>query len=226
MGTWTFTELQDYTKLQFGNNTGWETPTDYYAIWVNTAYKRLATQDRFWGLKRNFYFPQLETSTTANTIDGTAYVSVPADCLVVRQLYDTTNDYLLINIPHSQYVSYADRADTTAEGKPKEWVRQGTYLYLWPTPDSVYTIRIYYRKVPASLTLGADVTLLGTEWDEPIVTLAAYTGKMWTMDYEKAKYLRDAFVEQASGIMTIYGDEEKARETYIHPSEVYHERGY
>ena len=165
-------------------------------------------------------------SGTDTTADGIAYIDVPADCLVVRQLYDETNNYRLINIPHSEYVDYTDRANTSYEGDPTEWVRQGAYLYLHPTPDATYTIRIYYRKIPASLTEGASVTLLGAEWDEPLITLAAYTGKMWTMDYEKAKFLRDAFVEQASGIVTIYGDEDKAREQYIHPSEIYRDRGY
>lgn len=226
MGTLTYTEFQSYTKLQFGNNDAWYTPTNYYGIWVNLAYKRLSTQDRFWGIGRNFYFPQLETSGTDTTADGTAYIDVPTDCLVIRELYDTTNNLHLTNIPHSEYVAYTDRTDTNSEGKPTEWVRQGAYVYLHPTPGATYTIRIYYRKIPASLSAGSDVTVLGTEWDEPIITLAAHIGKQWTMDYDKAEILRKAFVEQASGIVTVYGDEEKARDQYLHVDETYRDRGY
>jgi len=226
MGSLTYTEFRDYVSLNFGDNTAWSTPTDFYGIWVNMAYKRLTTQDRFWGIRQPFYFPQLETSSTASTVDGTAYVSVPTDCLVIREVYDTTNNYRLTNIPHSEYVGNTDRTTTTSEAKPVDWVRRGTYIYLHPTPDSAYTMTIFYRKVPASMSGGSDVTLIGTEWDEPIVTLAAHIGKLWTMDYANADILKNAFIEQASGILTIYGQEEKARDASFSVHEVYRDRSY
>jgi len=190
-------------------------------VWFNRAYVRLTTQDKLLGVNKRFYFPQLETSTTADTADGTAYISVPTDCLIVRDLYDTENYRRLTNITPRTYIDYTDRADTGAEGAPTEWVRQGTYLYLHKTPDDAYTISIHYRKVPAILSSGSSVTLLGSEWDEPLITLACYIGKMWTMDYDKAKILRDEFKDQVAGIMTIYGEEEKARDEHIQVDENY-----
>jgi hypothetical protein len=211
MSNLTFAELKAYTRFQFGNNTAFDSPTDYYLVWVNRAYIQLTTQDRFWGLRRNFYFPQLETSSTATTVDGTAYVSVPTDALIIRDVYDETNNVHLDKISHHEYVDYTDRATSTSEGKPTEWVRSGSYIYLHPTPDSAYTVRIYYRKIPTVLALNTDTTVIGAEWDMPIITLAAYHGKLWTNDYEKAKYLKQEFLDQAGGIITIYSQEEQAR---------------
>lgn len=226
MGTETLTTFLENVKLQLGNNTAFASPTDFYTRWINRAYIRLTTQDIFWGTRRRFYFPQLETSSTAATADGVVYVSVPTDCLVVRDIYDTTNNRKLTNIPHPTYVGYTDRSNTSAEGKSTEWVRQGTYLYLHPTPDAIYTLRIYYRKIPAILSLGADATVLGTEWDEPIITLAAYTGKIWTMDYDKAKILKQEFLDQTAGLVSLYGAEEKARLSYFHVDQAYLDRSY
>lgn len=225
MGNLSLTELVEDIKFQFGENVAWSSPTDYYTRWFNTAYIRLTTQDRLLGLNKSFYFPQLETSSTVNTVDGTAYIAVPTDCLVVRDIHDTTNDRRLIGITPRTYVDSSGRTDTSSEGEPSNWVRQGTSLYLYPTPDAVYTMRIYYRKIPAILS-GTEVTAIGAEWDEPLITLATYIGKMWTMDYEKAKILKDEFREQAAGILTIYGEEAKAREEFLAVDDIYRDRSY
>ena len=226
-GSLTYTELQDYVSLQFGKNTAWETPTNYVGVWVNRAYHQLTTQNIFWatGGKR-FHFPELETSSAVSTVDGTAYVAVPTDALFVRDLFDTTSKRYLRNIPYRRYIEYTDRADTTAEGEPTEWVRAGTSLYLHPTPDAVYSLTRYYRKVPTALSGGTDVTLIGSEWDLPIITLAAYIGKVLTMDYEKANFLKKEFAEQVAGIMSLSGEEEKSQENYLYVDETYRDRGY
>ena len=226
MGLLTLDEFIENIKLNFGDNTAWATPTDFYTRWFNRAYVRLTTQDKFWGIRRSFYFPQLETSTTADTADGTAYISTPTDALIVRNLYDTTNNYFLNNISPRKYAEYTDRANTDMEGKPTEWVRQGGYLYLHSTPDDAYTIGIYYRMIPAVLETGAETTAIGAEWDEPLIALACAIGKQDTMDYEAAKIYREEFKDQVQGILTIYGQEEASRDERIHVHEAYRDRSY
>jgi len=132
----------------------------YVDDWINAAYLTLTTQSRFWGLKRDFYFPELETSSSANTVDGTNYVAIPTDALVIRSVFDTTSTTKLRNMAQSKFLEYTDRADTTAESNPTEWIRQGAYIYLHPTPDAVYALTIHYRKRPALLT-GSAVTVIG-----------------------------------------------------------------
>ena len=230
MGTINFGAMKEYTKFQFGNNTEFEavgsSATNFYGLWVNRAYNHLTTMDRFFGVRRDFYFPQLETSSTASTVDGTAYVSVPTDCLIIREIYDTTNNRKFVNIPHSEYVGYTSRADTTAEGKPTSWVRQGTYIYLYPTPDAAYTLRIYYRKIPTVLSADGAVTAIGDEWDDIVVQLAVYYGKSWTGDYEGAKMAREDVNDRIASLISIYGKEKRAMLKYFHLDEAYKDYGY
>jgi hypothetical protein len=224
MGSETFVNMKTYVKLHFGNNDAWSTPTDYYGVWVNKAYNRIATQGTFFGV--SVRMPQLETSETKATVDGQAYVTTPTDALCVMDVYDTTNNVLLDNVTWHDYLENTDRATATYEGKPEEWVRSGSYIYLYPTPDAVYTMRIYYHKIPAAMVLDAATSELGNEWDEPIITLAAYIGKTWTMDYEGAKILRDEFKEQVTGIMGVYDAEEKSRNEHLYVDESYRDRSY
>ena len=212
-GTWTFSEFKSYLKLQMGNRTDVENygGVNLYEIWVNIAYIRLTTRDRFFAIKTNFTFPQLETvDTTITTSDGVQYISVPSDCMVVRDCYDYTNSRYIEQIPWREYIRYTDRFDTTAENEPNEWVRAGDYIYLHPTPDtSSEAIYVYYRKIPAVLT-GTNTTVLDPAWDESILQLALIIGKTWLKEYQEADQMKKEWLDNVSGMMGIYYQEELA----------------
>lgn len=212
-GTWTFAEFKSYLKLQMGKRTDIENydGVNLYSTWVNMAYIRLTTRDRFFAIKTNFTFPQLETVDTSQTMtDGQQYIDVPSDCMIIRDVYDFTNKRYLEQIAWREYLKYTDRFDTGAEGEPNEWVRAGDYIYLHPTPDSSTDVPyVYYRKIPAVLT-GTDTTVLDTAWDEPILQLALIIGKMWLKEYEEADKMRKDWLDNVSGMMGIYFQEELA----------------
>jgi len=226
MGTLTFGEMKTYVALQFGNNDAWSTPVDYYGVWVNRAYIRLTTQDTLFGLPGKLFFPKLEISATAVTVDGTATIAQPTRTLLIRDVYDRTNNRRLTNITPRTYIDYTDRADTSKEGQPTEWMRQNNLIYLYPTPDAVYTMNIWYRQIPAVLSSDSSTTVIGSEWDTSIVSFAAYIGKMWTMDYEKAEFIKEDLKDQVAGILTLYGEEAKARDEFLHLDPVYRDGRY
>ena len=219
-GTWTFAQFTSFLKFMMGNRTDLESPTDYYDIWVNDAYIQLTTQDKFWGINRSFRFPQLETSKTYSTADGTAYIAVPDNALIIREVYDTTNNKRLTWIPWQEYIKKTDRTDTSAEANPTKWTRYENSVYLYPTPGSVNVMTEYYRKIPAVLS-GSGTSELDTAWDNPILLLAAYKGFLWMGEYDKAKTMRQEFVDTIGSLMTIYGQEEKARVESWRPDEAY-----
>jgi len=210
-------------KLMFGMNAKLEDVdgVNMYQTWLNYAYMRLTTRDRFFGIKQNFYFPELETvNTSTTTTDGIEYVSVPADCIVVRDVYDYTNARYLENISWREFLKYTDRFDTTAEGEPTEWVRSGDYIYLHPTPDTdSEAIYIYYRKRPAALS-GTSETVIGPEWDEAILQLAFIIGKEWMQEYDKADAMKKDWLDNVSGLVGIYYQEELARAQRAKPDEL------
>jgi len=211
--------LISYLKLQFGNNSDLDSGTNYYGIWVNLAYKRLTTKNRFWGLKQDFYFPELETfDATQSTTAGTAYVNVPSSALIVRGVWNSTSDMVLDQIIWREYIDHTGRATTAARNKPTEWTRQGGYLYLYPTPDDTYALTIYYRKRVTSLT-GTGVTLLGAEWDEPILMLARIIGLQWMNEHEKAAQLKKDWTEMVGELIGIYSEESRASKSDIMYSE-------
>lgn len=213
MGTETFATFVDHLTMMFGERTDLTSvgAVNFYQKWINFAYIRLTTRNRFWGIKKSFYFPELEiTSSALNTTAGTAYVVTPTDGLIIREVWDSTSDVKLNNIPHSKYIEYTGRAVTASRGKPTEWVRQGLNIYLHPTPDAVYAMYAYYRKVPAVLT-ATNTTAIGVEWDEVIIQMAYIIGKEWLGEYDKANAMKKTLAESFAGIIGIYDAEELAR---------------
>lgn len=212
-GTFGFDDFTDYLQIMFGERSDLTSVggVNLYEKFINLAYIRLTTRNRFWGIKKSFYFPELEVDNSgADTTAGTAYITTPTDALIVREVYDSTTDVRLNNIPFSKYIGYTGRAVTASRGKPTEWVRRGTYIYLHPTPDATYSMYVYYRKIPAILT-GTNATVIGTEWDEVILQMAYIIGKEWLGEYDKAEAMKKDLAESFAGIIGIYDLEEMAR---------------
>jgi hypothetical protein len=211
MGLSTFSELTAALKFRHGNNDEFDA---YYGGWVNRGYRQLVTMDRQWGIKRSLFFPELMTSADASTVAGTATVAKPTDCYYITEVYDATNNQHLKWMSWNSYVAMTDRY--TATGKPTKWHRVGASVYLYPTPDAVTTIRMYYRKIPAVLA-GSAVTAIGVEWDDIILDLADFNSRMWAGEYDKAKIMKESATARISEMMTAYDDEAKSKDERLSP---------
>jgi len=217
-----FDDFKDYLKFRMGQRTELESVNgsiNLYGVWVNAAYKELTTRNVFWGVRLPFDFPELkaDNSPGVSTSDGVAYISTPSDCLHVYEIWDETNKVHLDGIGWKKYISYPERKNTSAENKPAEWARYGSYIYVYPTPDDAYTLWVYYRKRPSALT-GTNETAIGEEWDEAILELAAFKGHRWLHEYSYAKQCQEAFMEIVTNLIGIYSREEMASRRTARPS--------
>jgi hypothetical protein len=226
MGDYTLTTFKAYLKVRLGNTTALDTPTDYLTPIVNSAYRSLTTKNKFWGMRKQFYFPQLEVNTSENTTDGTAYIAVPSDALMTRYLYNTTSDTYLSQVPFDRYVKTSGRATASSEGAPTTWIRRGGYYYLNPTPDATYAISVFYRKIPAALSGASDVTLIDSSWDPIILEYAVVKGYQWLQQYDKAEVVRKELTEELSDKFGTYEKEDETKEVNWTPSPQYYDFEY
>lgn len=209
MGNRTFSTFQDNLIFELGERTDIDSRVD---DWINTAYMTLTCKSLFPELRQPFIFPELETSTSSDTTDGTAYISAPTDALFVRTCWDSTSDKKLTKIALRDYWDKTGRADTDSEGAPTEWVRHGSYIYLSPTPDDTYSITVYYRKRPTALSEDADTTVIGAEWDEIIQRLAKVQSLIRFGEYDKVAPERQELNALIKDLIYTQGQEELDRE--------------
>lgn len=201
MGVKTFVEFQSELLFNLGRVTDTDLD-DYKAGWINTAYIQFCSKNKFWYLKipQTFNLPELDTTTTATGNDGDAYISKPSNSIFVHTVWDMTNDNMLEYRDHGWYVEQTGRADADSEAEPNFWTPYGNRLYLYPTLDDEYNFTIYHRKRPEALT-GSKVTVIGAEWDEPILQLATIHGLTRLREFDKAKEWKEEFIDTVSSLM-------------------------
>ncbi len=109
MGAKTKTEFENELRLNLGENDALDSELLNY---INIAYRTITTQKRVLGINRNIYFPELEViDKSQSTSDGQAYINVPIDCHLVRNLWNKTSDVKLKGISHREYLKKVGRAD-------------------------------------------------------------------------------------------------------------------
>ena len=227
MGVKTFTLFKSELLWALGNRAAADV-NSMEGSWVNSAYMSLTSRNKFWKFKvpKTFTFPELDTSTTATGNDGDAYISKPTDSIFVHTVWDMTNDNMLGYKDHAWYVAQTGRADSDSEAEPKSWTPYSNKLYLYPTLDDEYNFTIYYRKRPTALT-GSTATVIGAEWDEPILMLALMRGWMYLRDFEKAKEWRDEFVLTIQDLMGMQDRQARYTRDRLQPSSQHTQRhGY
>ena len=228
-GTKTFADMVNEVELAFGQRTDIATVA---GGWVNDAYLRITCSNEIFGQRTNSYFPTLEIESAAtNTTDGTKYITTPTDCLFIRHVWDSTSDVKLTKISLANYIARTGRSTATSEGAPAQWLRRADatkgsdYVYLYPTPDTTYAMYMYYRAKPVVLT-GTTKTVIGVEWDEPIVSLACAIGAKRLQMYDTAKVFEEDFKNIITGMIGIYDNEDFDKEDYRKVDPSYHDFGY
>lgn len=173
------------------------TSTD--SIGVTSSLNRLIN----WSLDAlldSFEFRAEETSSNFSTAEGTIIYNVPADLdslerLAIEDLNTLKHSDLIpfeIDDYENVYVN-----DTSAEAKPEKYVRRGSTIMLWPTPDNIYTIINYYRKILPDMSSGSDLTGLPPIWGELVLYGAVWRGfaKLGDIDrMEKFKGIQENMI--------------------------------
>ncbi len=227
MGSKTFTEFKSELLWALGGLTAADV-NSMEGSWVNSAYLSLTSRNKFWKFKvpKTFSFPELDTTTTATGNDGDAYISKPSDSIFVHTVWDMTNDVMLAYRDHGWYTDQTGRADADSESTPTYWTPYSNKLYLFPTLDDEYNFTIYYRKRTADLT-GTGTTVIGAEWDEPILMFAVMRGYMFLRDFETAKEWRNEFILTIQDLMGMQERQQRYTRDRLIPSSQHTQRhGY
>lgn len=184
MARLTAEDMVDIVRDCLGGETS-ETISDTRILrYINQSYLELASQ---------YHFPQLSTSTTVTTSDGTAaYELSVANVLKFEDIEDDTNNLILYRMAEWQYHKFVQ--GNAAEGTPVYWYISGVgsnnryELTLWPTPAGTYTLNVYYIQSPDELVTSPTATsaVIPEPWDDSIIHRAVSRGWAQLGDLEAA----------------------------------------
>lgn len=127
-------------------------PASEASFWANTAYEEIATRIEF----RN-----KEALAYSSTTSGENRVALPSDFEA---------DISLSNISQSadQNLKKVEATDIDSRrtnlGAPTDYAIYGTWMELWPSPDSSYSLQLRYHAKLPTLVASTSTPLFDSRW--------------------------------------------------------------
>lgn len=168
----------------------------------------------WWKVADDFDFREKETSRSYNTVAGTSTIASATDTEGLQgvSIEDTNSKQHTSLSPMTIGVyetEYADISSTRA--KPTHYVRRGSNIILFPTPDAAYEITEYYLKTLADIASTGPT--IPQSWHEIIMYGAVYRGFARIGDYNRSRAARTMQVELMSTQETVDTTEKVDRPT-------------
>jgi hypothetical protein len=141
---------------------------------------------------RRFNF--MEAEATVTTTDGSqSLTGVPSDLqtpLSLRIYTPTGNASLLPYIEYEDIDLGFPNVQAVGEGSPSAWyVFDGT-IYIYPTADATYTLKLKYIKKVIELTTDAQVPEVPEDFSELLVLSAYKRALEWNDNFDKAQIIQ------------------------------------
>lgn len=132
-------------------------------------------------------------SSTFSTVSGTKSYSLPTDCRLVRRLeiYNSSDASDIIKVDELRFprIEAGGEWPFSSSGQPQRYIVRATQFDLLPTPDAVYTMRIYYDARKSDLATDSDTPQAPSEFHDMLVYWACALAQI----KNKEKY--DEFAE-------------------------------
>lgn len=183
---------------------------------TGTANLDLIINRSWWEVSDEFDFKEKETLSTFPTVAGTrtytivTVLSEVADEAIqsVSYLDPETDQHVPIDRMSIGWYEENYNAQTTLQARPIRWMHYGGLLYLYPTPDQVYTIIIYHKTVLPDLS-GTVSPTIPQNWHEAILFGAVQRGHVRARDYNSANLMQIQYELKIRKLQTTDAKEDK-----------------
>jgi hypothetical protein len=157
--TKTAQDVIDRVKRQFGDESGAQVTDNDIISWINSGQQEINRQNRI-----------IKDKATTPTVIGTRDYTFPTPRILQIELLQYNGrplDYMKFN-EAQEYVAYHDPLNTQT-GTPIYWWEWGGSLELYPTPDAVGTLTLYYVKYPDDVAINSDLLTIPDSYFDALV---------------------------------------------------------
>lgn len=147
--TRTYAQVLRAVRRTFGDEAGVQIEGDDILQWANDAQQAINTKNKIFKAK----------ATTSSVAGQSSYQFPDQRIQQVESLLFDGSPISPVEMPTAQNTIQASDPQNEERGVPSAWFEWGGEFTLYPTPDAVKTITIYYTRYPTPLT-GADNQLL------------------------------------------------------------------
>ena len=176
MGLETLTEFRDGINLALGEKRQSNERLDQ---WVNDAIVELFGELDIAGRRQG---------ATADLVIGQREYDVPTDLLAMLVLRITDINRRLIKTSVENFELF----DETTTGSPTHYMRVGPFISVFPLPDAVKELKLFFIKEPATLALPADTSGLPSMYDRVIHMIGLRNALIDLEENERATFIFQA----------------------------------
>lgn len=201
--TKTVGDVFEYVKRQFGDESGVQVVQGDILRWVAAAEAEIISSNEV-----------LRAVASTNTVVGqdTYTLGDSMDIGNVNSIMVRNRKLEFKNFNDAQAFITANDPDKTQRALPMFWYEWGGNLFLYPLPDAVYTLQVFYHKAPNPLL---DLTTVLNVPDNYFNRVCEYAmSQAYELDeqFESANYKSQQF---AQGLLNMSFDEQRgALDTY------------
>jgi hypothetical protein len=152
-------------KTQLRKEVGNPSTTD-----VTDADLGKAINDAYHDLAENYRHHNTRKFARFSTAVSVFKYALPTDCGVLRYVKNITQGWRIRKYDNTVVASLG----TPTTGSPEWYSRKVDYIELYPTPNAIETLELYYNLILADLSADADVPVLLPTWHIGIIKKARW----------------------------------------------------
>lgn len=190
-------------QRQFGDEASVQIGSDDIIRWINDIAKDLAVQNDLG-----------QAIATQNSVVNQNIYVAPADSLAIRTVY--YNGMKLDFYTRAEYDAYVNNNDPKEEatGTPFFYTRFVNDLLLYPKPDQVQEIKIWYFQRPTEVTTTSDPLPFAVEYHNRIVEYCLQQAYQTDEDWDAAERMKGQYEDGMARLKQL----EEADEEEFYPT--------
>jgi len=167
---------------QFGDEASVQIDENDIMRYINDGAKEIAVQNDLG-----------QITASQNSVVGQNLYVAPADTLAIRSVYfDMSKLEFYTRTEYDAFVNSQDPKET-ASGIPFLYTRFVNDLLLYPMPDSIKTIKIWYFQRPVEVTATTDQLPFAVEYHNRIVEYCLQQAYQTDEDWDAAERMKGQF---------------------------------
>lgn len=185
--------------------------------WINQAYRDLAT---------SFDIPSLNVNFGFALVGAQAQYLLPVTLLVTRSVSvsDTVNYPVEKGRPLRKIELDTYRKLPELSDEPTAYLLQDKLLAFYGTPPVARTVSVDAYIKPQKLALVTDSSILGAEWDEPILLSARAKAHNALLEWTQGSMAENAFLSRVRRMRDVKADERTNEVAAFRPARSMYQR--
>lgn len=171
-------------QRQFGDEASVQIEDADIIRYINDVTKEIAVQNDL-----------TQATGTMNSVIGQNSYALPSDFLSLKSIY--YNNMKVKPLKRTEYDEYIIKSDPdeTQQGTPFIYTRWGTNFMLYPKPDAVKVIKLFYLQRPTEVSSLTDVIPLPTEYHLRVVEYCLQQAYQTDEDWDAATQMSAQFTD-------------------------------